>query len=120
MEKKSITLKELVKMMSDLNLENGLNDNVIVMNATGEKLIDMYKNAGKLELETAQKLVGGYIEYAHVPIIYEQQPEIIFLVDDEGIIKRKMHNSLFYQLFGVHLYGDVLITTYQKFNGRDQ
>jgi hypothetical protein len=119
MEKQTINLKDLVKIMTDLNIENGLKENVVVMKADS-KAIEMHKNAGKLELETAQKLVGGYIEYVHVPIIYEQQPEIIFLVDDEGIMKRKMHNSLFYHFFGVHLYGDVLITTYKKFNGRDQ
>lgn len=106
-------------MMSDLNLENGLNENVIVMKSDS-KTIEVYETIGRLELSMAQRLVDGYIEYAVVPIINEQQPNILFLVDDEGVMKRKMHNSMFYHLFGVHLYGDVLITTYEKFNGEQR
>ena len=55
-------------------------------------------------LETFQDMVGGFIEI--YPI---RDDNFIFIVDEEGLIKKKKFNHLAYEIFGIEVVGNLVL-----------
>ena len=60
----------------------------------------------KFTLEELQKLVGGYIEVYPTRLL---SPMAVFLCDEEGLLKKRKFNNLFYDVFGETAVGNVLV-----------
>lgn len=62
-------------------------------------------------LEKLQKLVGGYIELYPIENEYYH-----FIVDEEGLIKEKAPNELVAELFGIQVYGNLVLCPKENFS----
>lgn len=67
------------------------------------KIIEIKVDKKGFKLEELQKLVGGYIEIA------KHSNKLIYVVDEEGLMKNKHPNPLVSLLFHTRLVGSVLI-----------
>lgn len=66
----------------------------------------------KIDLQTAQKLVGGYVE-----VVCANHHGLKFLVDEEGRMKGKQWNEKISIMIGHPIVGDVLMLTGNSRNG---
>jgi len=55
-------------------------------------------------LEEAQKIVGGWVEYAHC-----HNPSRLLVVDEEGLLKRKAFNKEATGMYGRTIVGDAIV-----------
>ncbi|MBQ0161100.1 MAG: DUF3846 domain-containing protein [Bacteroidales bacterium] len=71
--------------------------------ANGEAFSVHPKNGTDFELEELQEMVGGLIEIVHLP------KGMIAVVNEEGMILELPLNDAMAVLFGMPLWGDVLV-----------
>ena len=71
---------------------------------------------GTFTLEQLQKAVGGFIEQVH-PRDPKQTPEgVVFLCDEEGLLKNRMYNGLASVLVGSSIVGDLVVIDDDKWS----
>jgi hypothetical protein len=85
-----------------------MENSMLVIKANDDVAKITFLENEKPKLEQMQEIVGGYIEVVYIPYL-EQQGDYLAIVDEEGMIRRRMFNKIMNTLFGVHLYGDVII-----------
>ena len=84
-------------------LTGGVKNQVLIISTDG-KITYKRIETDELTLETAQEIVGGYIEF--YPI---KDDNFYFIVDEEGIIKQKKINHLALELFKINIVGTLLV-----------
>ena len=82
---------------------NGMNKNqLLVLNTDGTFQITEKMDEAPLKL--LQDLVGGYITLYPSPIA-----DMLFICDEEGLLKRRELNELAIEIFGVKIVGNLVI-----------
>lgn len=75
-----------------------------LMTLTTDGCIKISEKMKEAPLERLQELVGGYIT-----IYPKQHPHFLFLVDEEGLLKKREFNKLAYEILGIEVVGNVVI-----------
>lgn len=90
---------------------SGTVDNIIlVLTPYGDILAFKVENDEEVALEGFQNLVDGYVE------VYPMKHEnLLFLVDEEGLIKQKEFNDLAFELFGIDVVGNLVLCPKKHF-----
>jgi hypothetical protein len=101
-----MNIKEFVDTLT--NKKGQMKNSILVVKTTNDISKIYYGKDTYPRIQELQKIVGGYIEAVNIPLL-EEQGDYFAVVDDEGINKRKVFNRVMFDLFGVKLYGDVII-----------
>ena len=90
---------------------SGTVDNIIlVLTPYGDIIAIKVENDEEVSLEGFQNLVDGYVE------VYPMKHEhLLFLVDEEGLIKQKKFNDLAFELFGIDVVGNLVLCPKKHF-----
>jgi len=64
---------------------------------------------GKYTLKQLQESVGGYIERVLPPVESDVPKGLVFLVDEEGLLKPKTLNALATAMLGAPVVGDLVV-----------
>lgn len=78
--------------------------NQVLIISTDGKISYKIIETEELTLETAQEIVGGYIEF--YPF---KDDNFCFTIDEEGILKQKEINHLALELFSIEVVGTLLV-----------
>lgn len=75
-----------------------------LLTLTPEGTMKISEKMDKAPLKLLQKEVGGYIE-----IYPKEHPHFLFLVDEEGLLKRREVNKLGYEILGIKAVGNIVV-----------
>jgi hypothetical protein len=101
-----MNIKEFMETITNKNGE--MTNSMLVIRTTNSIAKIYFGKDTKPKVQELQQLVGGYIEPVYIPLL-EEQGEYFAIVDEDGINRRKILNRIMFDLFGVQLYGDVII-----------